>query len=495
MTKPARFERPLMRTQRPVLVNPTPSEPPFYDEDAEQAVISAFLTGDSAAIAEGREVLGSGDAFHNAHHREICATIFELYDERQAIDALIVAARLRQRGTLGSIGGKDYIAFLIDAAPTAANVKYHAQIVAEYAKQRRLVEIAAAVTGRLGNGGRADEVRVRLMEQLAETHASDNRLRLYSVADLASLPKLADIVVGVLPLNALVGLIGPKGTMKTMVALDFVFHVALGIEWQGREVHPGGCVYVYAEGPSGAEQRINALIKYYQYLGFTIDRATIPIWFLPGNVAINDSASITELIAEIKRLPVPIVLVVVDTLNRNLEGKEDDQGMGDFVRGCAKVQVELGATVMPVHHTPLSDSDRGRGHGAFDGALDTRLMVSRDDDRVTVECTHQRNGVDGWSVAFEAIPMAGSIVLKPSALDGGQLKGQRRQILELLLQKGTSKYGLWLKESDITPSSFRKARKWLLAKTYIKLAEGNYSVSEAGRLALGAPRAPEEHYG
>ena len=42
-------------------------------------------------------------------------------------------------------GGKDYIGFLVDAVPTAANVEYHAQIVREKAILRRLIEVSTAI--------------------------------------------------------------------------------------------------------------------------------------------------------------------------------------------------------------------------------------------------------------------------------------------------------------------------------------------------------------
>lgn len=470
---------------------PTPAEV-FCSEDAEQAVLSAMLM-DPEAITKARSALVAS-SFYQRGHGLLFSAMCELSDEEIAVDPITLSDRLLAKGELGAVGGKDYIGWLVDAAPTSANVEHHARIVVDHARRRQIIDLTSAVTRQLGHGALIDDVRVHLLEQLADMQLSATGLRLYSVNDLASLPKSQDLVAGAIPANALVGLIGAKGVMKTFVALGIGFHVALGIDWHGRAVVPGGVVYVYAEGPSGAEQRVDALIRYYEYLGFTIDRANLPLWFLPGSVSMNDPAAVAALAAAIKQLPAPVVLVIVDTLNRNLEGKEDDQGMGDFVRGCSRLQAELGATVMPVHHTPLGDSDRARGHSSFDGALDTRLMVTRDDDRVTVECTHQRNGVDGWSVAFQVVPCAGSVVLKPSALDAGELKGQRREILELLHNKGTSKYGTWHKESGLTASSFRKARKWLLARTYIKLADSNYTVTDVGRLALGALRAPEGHH-
>lgn len=310
--------------------------------------------------------------------------------------------------------------------------------------------------------------------------------RLYSAAELDELPPAEWIVADAIPQNGLVGAIGAKGQLKTFAMLDLALHVATGFDWQGRVVKQGPVLYVYAEGPFGAKARVNAWCQYHAYLtGAPVDRAALPIWFLPTRIPMNDPGAVAGLIGEIHRLPVVPILVFVDTLNQCLDGDEDGKGMGGFVAGCARLRECLGASVIAVHHTPLSDDGRGRGHSSFDGALDTRLIVSRDVDRVTIECTHQRNAADGWSVAFEVLQVAGSLVLKASALNAGELKGQRREILDVLHQQGTLSYSAWIAATEIKPSSFRKARTWLLARAYVRQEGKKYTATDAGIQALG----------
>ena len=59
----------------------------------------------------------------------------------------------RAAGELEASGGKDYIGFLVDAVPTAANVEYHAKIVREKALLRRLIEVSTEIVAEAFDGG------------------------------------------------------------------------------------------------------------------------------------------------------------------------------------------------------------------------------------------------------------------------------------------------------------------------------------------------------
>jgi hypothetical protein len=280
------------------------------------------------------------------------------------------------------------------------------------------------------------------------------------------------------------------------VAVDISCHTATALKWHGCAVIPGGVVYIFAEGPFGARSRIDAWCECYAAAsGLPLNRRELSLWLLPTRLPLNNPSALAGLIKEIDRLAERPVLVVVDTLNQNLDGDEDGRGMGAFVGACVILRDRYGATILVVHHTPQSSDDRGRGHGAFDGALDTRLIVSRDADRVTVDCTHQRNAEDGWSVAYEVVKSADSLALKPSSPAGGDLKGQRRQLLEVVSQQGPLSYSAWLKLTEIKTPSFKKARSWLVARAYVTQSGAKYSITESGTAALWIPGTPEGHRG
>jgi replicative DNA helicase len=68
------------------------------------------------------------------------------------VDPLTLSEELSRRGELEASGGKDYIGFLVDAVPTAANIEYHAQIVREKAILRRLIEVSTSIVAEAFEG-------------------------------------------------------------------------------------------------------------------------------------------------------------------------------------------------------------------------------------------------------------------------------------------------------------------------------------------------------
>ncbi|HEX5436898.1 MAG TPA: replicative DNA helicase [Gemmatimonadaceae bacterium] len=123
---------------------------PPYSEDAEQAVIAAMLM-DQDAILRASEYVDD-TMFYREAHRRIFRAMVALSERGEVADPLTLAEELSRRGELEQSGGKDYIGFLVDAVPTAANVAYHAQIVREKALTRRLIETSTSIIGEAFEG-------------------------------------------------------------------------------------------------------------------------------------------------------------------------------------------------------------------------------------------------------------------------------------------------------------------------------------------------------
>lgn len=85
---------------------------------------------DKEAIIKVSEVLTSIDFYREAH-RVIFEAMLELYNKHEAVDMVTVTEILKCENKLGDIGGLAYITSLANIVVTAANVKYHAGIVAE----------------------------------------------------------------------------------------------------------------------------------------------------------------------------------------------------------------------------------------------------------------------------------------------------------------------------------------------------------------------------
>ncbi len=113
------------------------SRVPPHDIEAERAVLGSVMIDNEAAYSAVEDL--DGDDFYHPAHRTVFKAMVELTMENQPVDAVTLSARLRANGGLEQVGGLGFLAELGEAVPTAANVKYYAEIVAKKARARRLI--------------------------------------------------------------------------------------------------------------------------------------------------------------------------------------------------------------------------------------------------------------------------------------------------------------------------------------------------------------------
>jgi replicative DNA helicase len=166
-----------------------PSQPDFdrqppQDLQAEQSVLGGMLLSKDA-IADVVEVLRATD-FYRPAHQTIYDTILDLYGRGEPADPVTVSAELTRTGQLLRIGGSPYLHTLISSVPTAANAGFYAEIVAERATLRRLVEAGTRIVqlgygAASGQGGDVDEVVDRAQAEIydvTERRTSEDYIRL-----------------------------------------------------------------------------------------------------------------------------------------------------------------------------------------------------------------------------------------------------------------------------------------------------------------------------
>ncbi len=148
---------------------------PPQDLAAEQSVLGGMLLSKDA-IADVLEKLRPGD-FYRPAHQNVYDSVLDLYGRGEPADAVTVAAELDRRGLLRRVGGAPYLHTLISMVPTAANAGYYADIVAEKALLRRLVEAGTRVVqyGYAGAEG-ADVAEVVDRAQAEIYDVTDRRL-------------------------------------------------------------------------------------------------------------------------------------------------------------------------------------------------------------------------------------------------------------------------------------------------------------------------------
>lgn len=114
-----------------------------WSNEAEQAVLGAMLLDQDASL-RGVELLDDS-LFYREGHRRLFRAMRRLIERRVVIDHITLRDELERKTELEAAGGEAYLAELLDAAVTAANLEAHAAIVREKATLRRLIETSTAI--------------------------------------------------------------------------------------------------------------------------------------------------------------------------------------------------------------------------------------------------------------------------------------------------------------------------------------------------------------
>jgi len=130
-------------TVSPVTPDAFSERRPPYSAEAEVSVLGGMLI-DADAMVHVIEILDDS-MFYREAHRRLFRAMLRLFEQSEAIDVVTVSESLRTAGDFEAVGGTAYLAQLLDAVPTAANIEYHARIVREKALLRRLIEAATSI--------------------------------------------------------------------------------------------------------------------------------------------------------------------------------------------------------------------------------------------------------------------------------------------------------------------------------------------------------------
>jgi len=114
-----------------------------WSQEAEQAVLAAMLLDQDAALRAAETV--DDTMFYREGHRRLYRAMLALTERRVVIDHITLRDELLRRGELEAAGGLEYLAELVDAVPTAANLEFHAKIVRDKAILRRLIEASTSI--------------------------------------------------------------------------------------------------------------------------------------------------------------------------------------------------------------------------------------------------------------------------------------------------------------------------------------------------------------
>ena len=147
MAKEYKSDSPARRNRQTYeeLVTPAGNVPPQAVE-LEEAVLGALML-EKDSIITVQEFL-TPDSFYTEEHRIIFRAINDLAMELKPVDLYTVTERLKVEKNLGKVGGASYLAQLTQKVGSAANVEFHAKIIAQKYVQRELIRSATEIQRR-----------------------------------------------------------------------------------------------------------------------------------------------------------------------------------------------------------------------------------------------------------------------------------------------------------------------------------------------------------
>lgn len=111
--------------------------------DLEELVLGALML-EKNAVNTAIEIL-KPEMFYKEAHAKIFDAIFSLFNESESIDIATVTNKLRTMGVLDVVGGPFYVTQLTNKVTSAANIEFHARIVAQKFIQRELIRISSEI--------------------------------------------------------------------------------------------------------------------------------------------------------------------------------------------------------------------------------------------------------------------------------------------------------------------------------------------------------------
>jgi len=408
---------------------------PPYNVEAEQAVLAAMLLDAEAALS-GAALLDDA-MFYREGHRRLFRAMRAIVERGGVVDPVTLKEEVERRGEIEAVGGIEYLSYLLDVVPTAANLDYHAKIVRDKAMLRRLIEAATGIVQEAYEGKRlADEVLDSAEQRIfdvSETRKTEGFVRLkellwptmerieslhaggQSITGVASgFKDLDDKTAGFQPADLVI--VAARPAMgKTAFCLNVAQHAAIEksvpVAIFSLEMSKAQLVQrlLTAEGRVDAHRLRQGMLKDADYA--LLARAagllsSAPIW-------IDDSAALTplELRSKARRIKAEqnIGLLIVDYLQlmRSPEQAENRvQEISAISRALKALAKELNVPVVALSQLSRAPEQRGGEHrrpqlsdlresGAIEQDADVVLFIYREEMYSGIEDPKTGENIEG----------------------------------------------------------------------------------------------------
>lgn len=388
---------------------------PPHSIEAEQAVIGGLML-DPQAWWKVVDVVQSGD-FYRRDHALIFTAISDMVAKKQPFDAVTLADWFDSQGLSEQIAGGAYLVELASSTPSAANVRAYADIVADKARMRKIIEAGTiAVNNAFQSDGRSGT------ELLGEAISRFSALLSTEPCELESLAPVMSRVwdrleersraevgihgmtTGISELDALLGGLKPGGLYilaarpkmgKTTLAQNIAEHVAL------RMKQPVAFFSFEMQPEELGDRMLSSIgnidgnrVRSGEFDEFDWTNATQAMNKLRSAeifVSKPRSARVEHVVAQTRRQHAakPLGLVVIDYLQlMAVQGDNRAQGLGDITRALKLMAGELGLPILLLSQLSRDLEKRPdkrpmpsdlRDSGAIEQDADAVVFIYRDE--------------------------------------------------------------------------------------------------------------------
>lgn len=129
--------------------DPNEAKVPPNSPEAERGVLGCIMIDPNQSMGDCINRIKSPEAFYDLKHRAIWDFMVEMYDKREAIDAITLPQKLKDKQIIDQVGGYGYIAALSGEVPSATNLSYYIDILLEKHLLRRLQSACVDIGARI----------------------------------------------------------------------------------------------------------------------------------------------------------------------------------------------------------------------------------------------------------------------------------------------------------------------------------------------------------
>lgn len=473
---------------------------PPHDPAAEQSVLGALMLNRDV-ILDVAGVLDVAD-FYLPRHQAVYDCVLDLHSRGEPVDPITVSAELERRGELGRVGGGPYLHTLTAIVPTATNAGYYAEIVADKAKARRLIEAGTRLAARAAMPGvDLDELRAEHQAAIA-THTPGGKhvdrlvtggsFILDEPADTPALWGYGPLVLWAEGEGFMIA--GQQGVGKTTVGQQVVAHM-IGIRTGpllGLPVAPaaGRVLYLAMDRPRQAARSFARMVtnRHRELLDERLEFWKGP---LPVNVVATPSAFATWVL---RQCP-DVTTVVVDSVKDMAAGIAKDE-IGSALNLAWQELIAQGVDLLLLHHGRKAQNGAKRGKSLDDvygstwltSGLGSVLLLDGDPGSDLITAHHVKQPA-------EAVP---EFVIRHDAARGVSIRhgDDIPTVIQQLVQAGpagvTAADVAMVQYGSNTEANQRKAKRHLsklIAQGDVEIVAGEHRASgrEPSRyIAIGA---------